>query len=159
MIVSYCTNYSCFARPYRQTLSRGKPRGETEEEGGVLEYDSPSSSKDSEEESLANNNNHETDNDVSSEIPSLDDFTVRKDYSMTEIYFNCCKRVLKGSLNLLSQPFFRLNPSPSNEIEKKSQSRLFIVTLNFSQSSSFHSFFFFFFFLAIELNVQLLLSL
>ena len=48
MVISYFTNYSCFARLYRQCLSRGKPRGETEEEGGVLEYDSPSSGKDSE---------------------------------------------------------------------------------------------------------------
>ena len=39
---------------------------------GVLEYDSPSSSDESEEESFANNN-HETDDDVSGEIPSLDD--------------------------------------------------------------------------------------
>ena len=72
MIISYCTNYSCFARPCRQTLSRGKPWGETEEEGGVLEYDSPSSSEDSEEETFAINN-HETDDDVSGEIASLDD--------------------------------------------------------------------------------------
>ena len=68
------TNYSCFARPYRQSLPREKPRGETEEEGGVLEYDSPSSSEDSKEESFVNNvNNDETDDDVSGEIPSLDD--------------------------------------------------------------------------------------
>ena len=72
MIISYCTNYSYFARHYRQTLSRGKPRGETEEEGGVLEYDSPSSSRDSEEESFSNNN-HEIDDDFSGEIPLLDD--------------------------------------------------------------------------------------
>ena len=43
-----------------------------QEEGGVLKYDSPSSSEDSEEESFANDND-ETDNDVSGEIPSLDD--------------------------------------------------------------------------------------
>ena len=70
MIISYCTNYSCFARPYRQTLSREKPRKQTKEEGGVLEYDSPSSRKDTEA-----HNNHETDDDVNGEILSLDDFT------------------------------------------------------------------------------------
>ena len=74
MITHYCTNYSSFSRPYRQSLSRVKPRGETEEEGSVLEYDSPSSSTDSEGESFAKNN-HETDSGVSGEIPSLDDFT------------------------------------------------------------------------------------
>ena len=72
MVISYCTNYSCFARLYHQSLSHGKPRSETEEEGSVLEYDSPSSSEDSEEESFANNND-ETDDDVSGQIPSLDD--------------------------------------------------------------------------------------
>ena len=120
--------------------SRGKPRGETEEEGGVLEYDSPSCSKDSEEESFANNND-EPDHDVSGEIPSLSDFTGSKGLFDDRNLFNfdCCKSVLKGSLNLISQPFFRLNPSPSNEIEKKKktkqkkkkQSRLFIVTSSF----------------------------
>ena len=41
---------------------------ETKGETDVLEYDSPSSSEDSEEESFANNN-LETDDDVSGEIP------------------------------------------------------------------------------------------
>ena len=36
-----------------------------------------------------------------------------------------------GGLNPISQPFFRPNPSPSNEIKKKSQSRFFIVTSSF----------------------------
>ena len=44
--------------------------------------------------------------------------------SLTEIYFQCYKRAQKESLNLISQLFFTLNPSPSNEIEKKSQRRL-----------------------------------
>lgn len=44
------------------------------------------------------------------------------------IYFPCCKRVLKGSLNPISQRFLTLNPSPSNEVKKKSQSRLLLCS-------------------------------
>ena len=53
----------------------------------------------------------------------------------------CDRRVLKGGgvggrrsgggLNRISQPFFRPNPSPSIEIAKKSQGRLFTVTSSF----------------------------
>lgn len=44
---------------------------ETEEEDGVLDYDSPSSGEDSVEEESFLNNNDESDGDVS-KIPSLD---------------------------------------------------------------------------------------